>query len=101
MFVRVLPDQAAGRLLDYRVPECFADKVAVGSRVKVPVRTRMLTATVVELLDFSGIKYIISYGKWMGAGALMAFSSGARCIIFISWLIITSTLVDHIIGKHF
>ena len=56
MFVRVLPDQAAGRLLDYRVPECFADKVAVGSRVKVPVRTRMLTATVVEMLDFSGVR---------------------------------------------
>jgi primosomal protein N' (replication factor Y) (superfamily II helicase) len=56
MFVRVLPDQAAGRLLDYRVPECFADVVAVGSRVKVPVRTRMLTATVVEVLDFSGVR---------------------------------------------
>ena len=56
MIVRVLPDQAAGRLLDYRVPECFADMVAVGSRVKVPVRTRLLTATVVEMLDFSDVR---------------------------------------------
>ena len=56
MIVRVLPDQAAGRLLDYRVPECFADMVAVGSRVKVPVRTRLLTATVVEMLDFSVVR---------------------------------------------
>ena len=56
MIARVLPDQAAGRLLDYRVPECFADSVGVGSRVKVPVRTRMLTATVVEMLDFSDIR---------------------------------------------
>ncbi|MEI8387523.1 MAG: primosomal protein N', partial [Verrucomicrobiota bacterium] len=56
MIARVLPDQAAGRLLDYRVPECFGDSVGVGSRVKVPVRTRMLTATVVEMLDFSDIR---------------------------------------------
>ena len=56
MIARVLPDQAAGRLLDYRVPECFGDSVGVGSRVKVPVRTRMLTATVVEMLDFSEIR---------------------------------------------
>lgn len=53
MFVRVLPDQAAGRLLDYRVPEVFGTSVAVGSRVKVPVRTRVLTATVVEVLEYS------------------------------------------------
>ena len=30
MIARVLPDQAAGRLLDYRVPECFGDSVGVG-----------------------------------------------------------------------
>lgn len=56
MFVRVLPDQAAGRLLDYRVPEVFGTMVAVGSRVKVPVRTRLLTATVVEVLESSDVR---------------------------------------------
>lgn len=56
MFVRVLPDQAAGRLLDYRVPEAFEGMVAVGSRVKVPVRTRILTATVIETLESSGVR---------------------------------------------
>ncbi len=56
MIVRVLPDQAAGRLLDYRVPEALASMVAIGSRVKVPVRTRLLTATVIELLDFSDVR---------------------------------------------
>ncbi len=53
MFVRVLPDQAAGKLLDYRVPEGLRERVDVGSRVRVPVRTRTLTATVVLVLDES------------------------------------------------
>jgi len=56
MYVRVLPDQAAGRLLDYRVPEVFEASVAVGSRVKVPVRTRLLTATVIEVLEESDVR---------------------------------------------
>ncbi len=56
MYVRVLPDQAAGRLLDYRVPEAFAGSVAVGSRVRVPVRTRLLAATVIEVLGESDVR---------------------------------------------
>jgi primosomal protein N' (replication factor Y) len=62
MFVRVLPDQAAGKLLDYRVPETMAANVAVGSRVKIPVRTRILPGTVIELLDaceFAGVKEVV------------------------------------------
>ncbi|PAZ01993.1 MAG: primosomal protein N' [Spartobacteria bacterium AMD-G5] len=61
MFVRVLPDQAAGKILDYRVPEAMSSKIAVGSRVKIPVRTRLLTGTVIELLDaceFSSVRDI-------------------------------------------
>jgi len=56
MFVRVLPDQAAGRLLDYRVPEALLASVGVGSIVKVPVRTRLLTATVIEMLEQSDVR---------------------------------------------
>ena len=61
MFARVLPDQAAGKILDYRVPEAMSLKIAVGSRVKIPVRTRLLAGTVIELLDaceFSSVKDI-------------------------------------------
>ena len=61
MFARVLPDQAAGKILDYRVPEAMRSKIAVGSRVKIPVRTRLLAGTVIELLDaceFSSVKDI-------------------------------------------
>ncbi len=56
MFVRVLPDQAAGRLLDYRVPDALLDGMGVGSRVRVPVRTRLLTGTVVEMLETSDVR---------------------------------------------
>ena len=51
MFARVLPDQAAGRLLDYRIPESMASSIGVGSRVRVPVRTRLLNGTVIEILS--------------------------------------------------
>ena len=51
MFARVLPDQAAGRLLDYRIPESMATSIGVGSRVRVPVRTRLLNGTVIEILS--------------------------------------------------
>jgi len=58
MFVRVLPDQAAGKLLDYAVPEAMRPMVSIGSRVRVPVRTRLLTATVVGLLEESDVRGI-------------------------------------------
>jgi len=58
MFVRVLPDQAAGRLLDYRVPDALLDGMGIGSRVRVPVRTRLLTGTVVEMLETSDVRGI-------------------------------------------
>mgnify|MGYP006277332805 FL=1 len=61
MFARVLPDQAAGKMLDYRVPESMAEKIGVGSRVRIPVRTRILPGTVIELLegcDYTGVKEI-------------------------------------------
>ncbi|NDG73140.1 MAG: primosomal protein N', partial [Proteobacteria bacterium] len=53
MFVRVLPDQAAGRLLDYSVPDSMQSAVGIGSRVQVPVRTRLLHGTVIEILGQS------------------------------------------------
>lgn len=63
MFVRILPDQAAGKLLDYAVPERMRSTIGVGSRVRVPVRTRMLTATVVAVLEESDWKGIRDVGE--------------------------------------
>ncbi len=58
-FARVLLDQSAGKPLDYAIPETLADRVAIGSRVRVPLRTRLVTATVVSLheeTDAQGVR---------------------------------------------
>ena len=62
-FVRVILDRSIRRELDYAVPETLADKVVVGSRVRVPFRDKSLLATVVATLDESpaeGIKPILA-----------------------------------------
>ena len=51
-------DRAIHRELDYSVPETLADRVSVGSRVRVPFRDRSGLATVVALLETSDIEGI-------------------------------------------
>jgi len=46
-FVRVVLDRSIRRELDYAVPDALAEKVAVGSRIRVPFRDKSLLATVV------------------------------------------------------
>ncbi len=50
-FARVLVDDSAGKAFDYALPEAVAGTLQPGSRVRVPVRTRTMLATVIELLD--------------------------------------------------
>src|SRR5436309_7725345 len=57
-YVRVVIDRAIHRELDYSVPESLAERVSVGSRVRVPVRGKTGLATVVATLDQSGAKGI-------------------------------------------
>ena len=60
-YVRVIIDRAIHRELDYLLPETLAERVAVGSRVRVPFRDRSALATVLALLehsDASGIRPI-------------------------------------------
>jgi len=52
-FVRVIIDRAIHRELDYAVPESLADRVAIGSRLRVPFRDKSALATVVRLLEQS------------------------------------------------
>src|SRR3954468_24758037 len=83
-FARVIIDRSIHRELDYAIPESFADKIGIGSRVRVPFRERSATATVVGLLETSeaeGIRPIealvgdapilseklIELARWMGA----------------------------------
>src|SRR3954471_223700 len=52
-YARVIIDRAIHRELDYAVPELLAEKIAIGSRVRVPFRERSALGTVVGLLDES------------------------------------------------
>lgn len=50
-YARVIVDQSGSSVLDYEIPDELAERVVVGARVSVPVKTRTLMATVIELSD--------------------------------------------------
>src|SRR5216110_3003318 len=52
-YIRVLIDRAINRELDYLVPETLAERVGVGSRIRVPFRDKSALATVVAVLEHS------------------------------------------------
>jgi primosomal protein N' (replication factor Y) len=52
-FIRVIIDRAIHRELDYLVPETLAERVGIGSRVRVPFRDKSALATVVAVPDHS------------------------------------------------
>ena len=57
-YVRVIVDRAIHRELDYSVPETLAERVGVGSRVRVPFRDTSALATVVAIPEESDAKGI-------------------------------------------
>jgi primosomal protein N' (replication factor Y) (superfamily II helicase) len=57
-YVRVVIDRAIHRELDYLVPETLAERIGIGSRVRVPFRDKSGLATVVALLEQSEAKGI-------------------------------------------
>ena len=57
-YVRVIVDRAIHRELDYSVPDTLAERVSVGSRVRVPFRDKSALATVVGLPEQSEVKAI-------------------------------------------
>src|SRR5205814_5547848 len=82
-YVRVIVDRAIRRELDYSVPESLAERVGVGSRVRVPCRETSALATVVALpeqTEAKGIrpieavigeapvlsKHLLELAKWIG-----------------------------------
>src|SRR5213595_2317521 len=52
-YIRVLIDREIHRELDYLVPETLAERVGVGSRIRVPFRDKSALATVVAVLEHS------------------------------------------------
>ncbi|HET9856243.1 MAG TPA: primosomal protein N' [Chthoniobacterales bacterium] len=57
-YVRVIIDRAIQRELDYSVPETLADRIGIGSRVRVPFRDKSALATVLAVLEQSDAKGI-------------------------------------------
>ena len=97
-YARVIIDRSIHRELDYFVPETLAEKVAIGSRVRVPFRERSALATVVALLeesDAQGIRPIealvgdapvlspklIELGRWMSAYYCCAIETVMRSLL--------------------
>jgi primosomal protein N' (replication factor Y) len=83
-YARVIIDRSIHRELDYLVPESLAEKIGIGSRVRVPFREKSALATVVGLMeetDATGIRPIealvgdrpvlseklIELARWMSA----------------------------------
>jgi len=83
-YARVIIDRSIHRELDYLVPESLAEKIGIGSRVRVPFREKSALATVVGLLeetDAAGIRPVealvgdrpvlseklIELARWMSA----------------------------------
>jgi primosomal protein N' (replication factor Y) len=57
-YVRVIIDRGIRRELDYSVPETLADRISIGSRVRVPFRDKSALATVLATLETSDAKGI-------------------------------------------
>ncbi len=81
-YARVIIDRSIHRELDYLIPDTLAEKVSIGSRVRVPFRERSALATVVALpleTDATGLRPIealvgdkpalspklVELGRWM------------------------------------
>src|ERR1700720_3701422 len=57
-YVRVIIDRAIQRELDYSVPETLAERIGIGSRVRLPFRDKSALATVLAMLEHSDAKGI-------------------------------------------
>src|SRR5213596_529071 len=71
-YVRVIVDRAIHRELDYSVPENLADRVGVGSRVRVPLGDKSALATVVAVPEQSEAKGIRSIEAIVGDAPILS-----------------------------
>jgi primosomal protein N' (replication factor Y) (superfamily II helicase) len=54
-YARVHLDRAGDRALDYLIPDSLTGSIAAGSRVRVPLRTRLVLGTVVDILETTDV----------------------------------------------
>src|SRR3954462_5882651 len=71
-YVRVIIDRSIQRELDYAIPELLAEKIGIGSRVRVPFRERSALATVVGLLEESDAQGIRPIEGLVGDGPILS-----------------------------
>jgi primosomal protein N' (replication factor Y) (superfamily II helicase) len=71
-YVRVIIDRAIQRELDYSVPETLADRISIGSRVRVPFRDRSALATVLATLEKSDARGIRPIEALVGDGPIIS-----------------------------
>ena len=71
-YIRVVIDRAIHRKLDYSVPETLAERVDVGSRVRVPFRDKSALATVVATLEQSNVGGIRPIEAIVGEGPVLS-----------------------------
>jgi len=67
----VIPDRAGDKALDYEVPEALRSGVEPGSRVRVAVRTRIATGTVVDVREEAPGRALRPVEAVIGGGALI------------------------------
>jgi primosomal protein N' (replication factor Y) len=97
-YASVMVDDSGGHRFDYEVPELAAGSVALGSRVRVPVRTRTVLGTVVGLSDETeavGVKPIhqvvegepvlspllLKLAEWMADYYCCPLETALRCVL--------------------
>src|ERR1700730_10063177 len=73
-YVRVIIDRAIQRQLDYSVPETLAERIGIGSRVRVPFRDKSALATVLATLDQSDAKGIRPIEALVGEAPILSGS---------------------------
>jgi len=71
-FIRVIIDRAIHRELDYLVPETLAERIGIGSRVRVPFRDKSALATVVAVLEHSDAQGIRPIEAVVGDGPILS-----------------------------
>jgi len=97
-FARVIPDRAGDRALDYAIPSGLAGAVMAGSRVRVPLRNRLVQGTVIDVLDeceFESVKDIagvigerplikpklFELGHWLAEYYCCSLESAMACLL--------------------
>jgi len=97
-FARVILDRSTARPLDYSIPDGWSDRVAAGSRVRVPLRNRQVLGTVVSVSETTSAKgvrpiaavmdarpqmtpVLMKLAKWMADYYACDEQDALRCIL--------------------